>query len=114
MAIALALLQLTVLRQPSDDTFVGLLLREALEPFGSHAPIGPDHGQGRQIVVAADVEIFLVVTWRDFQRTRAEVWLDSLIGDHRYVPSDHGHDNLLADRVAIARVVWVHAHGNIG
>ena len=42
------------------------------------------------------------------------VALDALVGDHRHVATDHRHDHVLADRVAVALVVGMHRDGDVG
>src|SRR5581483_6416117 len=88
MAVALALLELIVLAQPRDDALVHLVLRQAFEALRRYAPVGADHRQRGQPVVAADLEVGRVVPGRDLERARAELDVDALVCDHRYVPFD--------------------------
>ena len=116
MAVALAPLERVVLLQPCQHPLVGLLLCEPgeLARLLGHPPVGADHRQRGQAVVAADVEVRLVVAGRDLQRARAEVDLDPLVRDHRHAPLDDRHDHLLADRVPVALVRRVHRHRDVG
>ena len=116
--VALALLELAVLlAQPVDDAVGGLLLGqpdEHVRDVAGHAAVEADHGQLGQAVVAADLEVDRVVAGRDLQRTGAELALDALVGDHRHVPTDDGHDHLAADELRVALVVGMDGHGDVG
>ena len=116
MPVALALLELVVLAEPLEDALVGLVLGQALELAGLvvHPAVGADHGQLREPVVAADLEVGRVVARRDLQRAGAEVELDALVGDHRDAALDHGDDRPPSDQVAVAHVVGVHGDGDVG
>ena len=85
--------------QPGEDALVGLGLGQAGELAGRvvHAPVGADHRQLVEAVVAADLVVERVVTGRDLQRARAEVALDPLVGDHRHAALDERDDDLAAD-----------------
>ena len=65
-------------------------------------------------MVGADREVDDVVPGRHLERARPEPELDALVGDHRHAPQDERDDHLLADRVAVALVVRVHGHGDVG
>ena len=75
VAVVLALLEPVVLLQPGEDRLVGLLLRLPGEVAGLlvHAPVGADHGEGLELVVAADLEVGRVVAGRDLERAGAEL-----------------------------------------
>ena len=91
-----------------------VFLVEALKAPRRHAPVGPDHGQRLEPVVAADLEVGRVVPRRDLERARPELRVDALVGDHRHAALDDRHDDLAADRVAVALVVGVHRHRDVG
>ena len=55
-----------------------------------------------------------IVARRDLQRARAELGLDARVRDHRDAPPDDRDDDLLADRVGVARVVRVHGDRDVG
>src|SRR5438045_4071521 len=67
VAVRLPLLELPALAKPREDPLVCLRLREARELARGvvHAAVGPDHGQLRQAVVAADLVVLRIVAGRD-------------------------------------------------
>ena len=109
--VVLALLELPALGSPLEHAQAGLLLRQpGSSPAASFiSPSWPDHGQLREPVVAADLEVDRVVTRRDLERAGAELGLHPLVRDHRHAPLDEGDDDLLADEVAVALVVGMDA-----
>ncbi len=116
MAVRLPLLELVVLTQPGEDPLLGLFLREPREfaRLVVHAAVRADHGRLGQPVVAADVEVELVVARGDLERTGAEADLHTLVGDHRHAPLDPRHDHLAAHRPAVALVVGIHGDRDVG
>ncbi len=62
----------------------------------------------------ADLEVDGVVARRDLERAGAELGVDQVVGDDRYPPLDERDDDLLADRVAVAVVLRMHRHGDVG
>ena len=112
----LPLLQPVVLLQPREDRLVGFSLRLPCQVAGVlvHPPVEADNGDGREIVVAADLEVHRVVARGDLERAGAELRLDALVGDHRHDTLDVGHEHLLADRVPIALVVRMDGNRDVG
>ena len=51
---------------------------------------------------------------RDLQRAGAEVGLDVLVGDDRQLAPDERQRHRRADEVAVALVVGMHRHGDVG
>ena len=114
MAVRVAALEPAALLEPREDPLVRLLLREPLEALGDHPPVGPDHRQRGELVVAADLEVHRVVPRRDLDRARAELRVDAVVRDDGHSPLDHGHDHLAADGVRVTRVVGMDRHGRVG
>ena len=77
-------------------------------------PSGPITVSVVEPVVAADLEVDGVVARRDLERAGAELRVDALVGDHRHAALDDGHDDLAPDRVAVALVVGMHRHRDVG
>ena len=116
MAVRLPLLELVALAQPGEDPLLGLFLGEARElaRLVVHAAVRADHGRLGQPVVAADLEVELVVSRGDLERSGSEADLHPLVGDHGHAPLDPGHDHLATDGVAVALVVRVHGDRDVG
>ena len=114
--VALSLLELTALAQPLDDALVGLGLGKPGKLAGGlvHPAVGADHGQNRQVVAPADLEVGRVVTRGHLERAGTEVRLDRLVGDHRHAALDERDDDLPADRVAVTLVLGMHRDRDVG
>ena len=109
VAVRLLSLEEPALAHPREDALTRLRLRQPGEvprPF-AHAPVEPDHGQLLEPVLAPDLEVHRIVPRRDLERPGSELRVDLLGGDDRHVTLDEGHDRLLADEVAVPRVVRV-------
>ena len=65
-------------------------------------------------MVAADLEVGRVMAGRDLERAGAELGLDAGVRDHGDRPLHIGDDDLLADRVPVARVVGVDGDRDVG
>src|SRR4029077_3885288 len=78
VAVALPLLEQPALGRPVDHPQPGLLLCQAGELAGGvvHQPVGPDHRELGEVVVAADLEVGRIVAGRDLERAGAELALD--------------------------------------
>jgi hypothetical protein len=89
--------------------------RPGLEPVqalegtvrGDHAVL-IEHGDARQAVAAADLEVVRVVGRGHLDRTRAERGIYVLVGHDRDAPAGQWQLDRLADQVRVARVVGVH------
>ena len=105
-----------MLLEPLEDALVGFLLRQPRQLAGLfvHPPVGADHRELGQAVVAADLVVEWVVTRRHLQRAGAELALDALVGDHGHAALDDGNDHLATDQVPIAIVVGMHRHCDVG
>ena len=105
-----------MLGRPVDHAQARLLLRQAGELAGGvvHQPVGPDHRELGEVVVATDLEVGRVVARRDLERTGPELAVDALVGDHRNAPLDERNHHFLADQVAVAVVVRMHGDRDVG
>ena len=107
VAVALTLLEEPALFRPRDDPLARLFLGQAGEVacLLVHASVGGDDRRLRQVVAPADGEVERVVCRSHLERSRTELRVDLVVGDHRDVPLDVRDDDLAPDRVAIALVV---------
>ena len=114
--VRLSFLELIVFAKPLEDPLLGLLLGQPGQSprLVVHPPVGADHGQLREAVVAADLPILRIVARRDLEGARAEVHLHTLVGDHGHSPFDERDDGLLAHQPAVALVIRVHGDGDVG
>ena len=114
--VRLALLDETALLRPGEHTFTRVLLPAACEVAGGlvHQPVRTDDHRLGKSVVAADLEVEDVVPGRDLERAGSELAVDPLVCDHRDPVLAVRNDHLAPDRVAIARIVRVHRHGDVG
>ena len=115
MPVVLAPLELATLLQPVEDPRLGLRLRQPVETLDPRdAAVGPDAHRLRQPVIAADFEVGRIVARRDLQRAGAELALDPLVGDHGHASLDPRHHDLASDQMAIAVVLGMHGHRDVG
>ena len=115
VAVVLPLLELPLAGQPVEDDAVRLGLGQPLESLRTdHPAVGADDGERLEAVIAADLEVGRVVARGDLERARPEVGVDPLVCDDRDMPADHGHDDLLADRVDVPWVVGIHGNRDVG
>ncbi len=116
VAVGLLPLELAVLVEPRDHALGRLFLAQPGEArhLVVHAPVEPDHGQLREVVVAADLEVERIVARGDLERPGTEAGLHPLVGDDRHAALDNGDDGLLADDGCIALVAGVDGDSDVG
>lgn len=67
----------------------------------------------RQLVTLAYLEVRRVMARRNLQRASAELKLDSLIANHRDNALQHWQNNILANVLFVAFVLWIHSDGGV-
>ena len=67
--------------------------------------------QAGQVVPAADLEVVRIVRGGDLDRAGAELGVDMRVGDDRDHPAGQRQLDLMADQMAVARVIRVHGDG---
>ena len=77
-----------------NDHTVPYACAETLARSLPHAAVGAQDRELGQAVRTADLEVDRVVTRRHLERARAEVRVDTLVGDHGNAPFDERHDDL--------------------
>ena len=103
MDVGLLGAQPALLAQRGDDRLLRLgggQPGEALARLLGHPPVGADHADLLEPVLAADLEVVGVVAGGDLQRAGAELGVDVLVGDDRQPAADQRQHAVLADQVA--------------
>ena len=97
-----------LLAERGDDGRARLEPVQALERSGrsDHAAL-VQHGEGRQVVAAADLEVVRVVGRGDLHRAGAELRVHVRVGHDRDAPAGQRQFHLAADHVRVARVSGV-------
>ena len=115
MLMRLHLLQQTQRRQVLDHLGAAILARHPAirAGFVVHPPMRIHHGNLREIVPPAHLEVVEIVPRRDFDRARAESGIDIGIGDYRDFAFDERQHDLLADHRLVAHVIRMHRHGGV-
>ncbi len=107
MDVGLLGAQHALLAQGGDDRLLRLGGGHPGEPLPrllGEPPVGADHDDLLEAVLAADLEVVGVVAGGDLQRPGAELGVDVLVGDDRQAAADQRQDAVLADQVAVALV----------
>ena len=92
-----------------------LAIRPGERPRGGcHHPPLVDHGQDRQAVPLADLEVGGVVAWRDLHRAGPERGIDGLVRDDLHATLDLGYEHLAAHEGPPALDARMHRDRDVG
>jgi hypothetical protein len=115
VSVVLDLLEHAGRPQVGGDALTRLVDREpGVGPaLGRDAAVGADGLDGRQLVVAADVEVGEIVGRSDLEGAGAEFGVDALVGDHRQAAPEQRQHGGAVDQRGVAGVAGVHGHGGV-
>ena len=98
-----------------DDPFTTLKPLHALVGTGllGHVPLFVNNLHCLQMMALSDLKVIGVMGRRDLQGPGAELRIDICIGDDRDAPIHHRQDDVAADEILIAFILWVHGNCRI-